>query len=629
VCGIAGYVGSLGGQPALERALATMTHRGPDDAGITQRRPSPSESGPVVALGSRRLAIIDPTAAGHQPMITPDGRLALVYNGEIYNHVELRAELERAGYAFRTHSDTEVLLAAWLHWGPSALDKLVGMFAFAVHDRDAGRLFLVRDWFGIKPLYYARWHGGVAFASEIGALLEFPGIDRRLDPQRLHRFLTSMTSDHGSGTMLAAVRQVPAASFVSIDVGSRVVAEPIRYWHLDLARRSDLSLDEAATRLHELFTDSVRLHLRSDVPIGFALSGGIDSSAVVMVARQLLGATSALHTFSYVNDHPIVSERRYSEHVAQAARSIADPFTIDPEELTASFADLIDAQGEPFPDPVIFAQYRMFARARDAGVKVVLTGEGADELFAGYDRFAPVRLASLLRTGRWISGARLLRHATHAGATPSRLLRAAAGTVAPGPLRRAIRLVRGNDSGEGWMRTAWFVKRCGDSGALQQRRAEHTLHESLVASIEHVTLPALLRYQDRNAMAWSVENRVPFLTRPLVEFALSLPAEYLLTATGIRKAVFRVAMEGIVPKTVLDRRGKIGFSTPAPHWLAEIAPWIELRLPAACDLPFLDGGALRREWDAVRTHYSWRGARMVWRCLCVAEWIERRAVALD
>ena len=434
MCGIAGFV-TRAAQPgqgeALGRALDRLRHRGPDDAGQVTVPATPNPGAPCAGLGNRRLAILDLSPAGHQPMRSADGRWTLVYNGELYNYRELRAELERLGRTFHSQSDTEVLLAAFAEWGTAGLSRLVGMFAFAIHDGLARRVTLVRDPFGIKPLYYAITGETLVFASEIGAILEFPGVSRRVDPRAYHEFLTTANTDSGGTTLFADIRQLPAAHFMEVALDWPANAVPARWWQLDLDRELEVSFEAAAELVREAFLDSMRLHLRSDVPLGFALSGGVDSSAVVSAARQLLGPAAELHTFSFIPADPLLDERRFSDAVNREAGTVAHSFALDPSELRRDIDRLSEIQGEPFASPVIYAQYRVLGLAREAGMKVLLGGQGADEILAGYDRYLPARLASLLRQGHWLRAVRGARRSVtpYSGGVLG-ALRVAAGAVA-------------------------------------------------------------------------------------------------------------------------------------------------------------------------------------------------------
>lgn len=642
MCGIAGVIAARPGPEwltGLGRASQALRHRGPDDEGVLcfpapdgratladraeELRP-PDGAGPWLALANRRLAIIDPTAAGHQPMASADGRYFLVYNGEIYNYLELRRELEGLGRRFRSHSDTEVLLEGFAEWGPAILPRLLGMFAFAVLDTRERRLFLARDPFGIKPLFYHRHPGGLVFASEIRALLEFPGVGRQVEPQRLHDYLLSLGTDHGDGTLFAGVRQLASGHYFQIALDSPDGTEPTAYWRLDLDRRTELSFEQAAERLRDLFLESVRLHLRSDVPLGFALSGGTDSSAIVMAARQLQGKGAELHTFSFVADDPAINEERYSDAVNRAAGTVAHKLQMDPTELAQGFDRLTEAQGEPFASPSISAQHRICAIAADVGLKVLLTGQGSDELLAGYQFYLPARVASAIRRGHWVRASQLIQHARALPGMDSRqLLRATARLLAPPLLRRSIRRLRSAHRPPSWLDAAWFEDRDVRPTPPWDGRGRDLMRQQLHHTLVHSHVPALLRYEDRNTMAFSLEGRVPFLTTGLAEFVFSLPDEYIVGADGTSKAVFRAAMRGIVPDLVLDRRDKIGFASPIVDWLAALGPWVETKLKDARAIPGLNSAEIQRSWAAVRATRSLPAAYVIWRLVSLVTWAER------
>jgi asparagine synthase (glutamine-hydrolysing) len=632
MCGIAGYIASdnpSGPRDALPRVIARLRHRGPDDEGLCippdQRRPG------AVGLANRRLAILDLSPAGHQPMTSADGRWTVTFNGEIYNYRELRTELEGRGRQFRSWSDTEVLMQGFAEWGTAILPRLTGMFAFAIHDRELERVTLARDPFGIKPLYYARTRDGLVFASEIPALLEFPGLSRAVDLGRYHEFLVSGNSDHGDGTLLADVRQVPAAHYLEVPISAPGAGLPTRYWQPDLDQELDCSFDQAAEQVREAFLESMRLHLRSDVPLGFALSGGIDSSAAVMAARAILGKEADLHTFSFIPDDPRINEERYVDLVVGAAGAIGHKLRLAPEELVREIDQLADIQGEPFASPVIFAQYRIFGLAREHGIKVVLGGEGADEMLAGYDRYLPARLASLLRQARLTGVARAL----HRPAVPIRIgrlraLRSAISLALPpaigGPARTLWGRQRGNSD---WLDERWFAERGVHAGTAWAPRSTRVLREMLDHNLRESQVQALVRYQDRDAMAFSVENRVPFLTPPLVQLLFSLPEEYILAPDGTRKAVFRRAMRGLVPDRILDRPDKIGFSVPKVAWFNALRPWIDARLSHVAELGGVNRRALERRWRDFSSAGQTLNPILVWRCVSLSVWAERYGVTFN
>jgi asparagine synthase (glutamine-hydrolysing) len=637
--GMCGIAGMLWAEPAAQRQstaalLRLLQHRGPDDHGwlllsgdkVRRGRGDPGDEPAQVVLVHRRLSILDLSAAGWQPMSSADGRLHLVFNGEIYNYLELRRELEQLGHIFHSRSDTEVLLQALAAWGRGALTRLVGMFAFALVDTRRRTLLLARDFFGIKPLYYAWPAGGFAFASEIKALLDLPGIKRQANPHRLYEYLRFGLTDHGGHTLFAPIRQLPAAHYLEVPLDRAAQPEPIRYWQVDPAERLDLSLEEAGRRLRELFLDSVRLHLRSDLPVGAALSGGIDSSAIVAAMRYLEPRLD-LHAFSYVADDAAVSEERWIDTAGQAARAVVHKVQPRPEELVEDLDRLVHQQDEPFGSTSIYAQDRVFRLARQAGITVMLDGQGADEMLAGYRPYLAARLASLLRQGRlrrahsfWKRAARL----PGSGGRKHLLLHAASLAVPPGLKRWGLHLT-GRTRMPIWLNSSWFADR--GVKALPRRapvRAADMLRQALWQSVAETSLPMLLRYEDRNSMAYSIESRVPFLTPALVSFVLRLPEDHLIGRDGTSKNVFRLAMRGLVPDSVLDRRDKIGFATPEQRWLGTLGPWVEraLKSDAARQVAALNIAAMTCEWQAVREGKKPFDSRL-WRWVNLIRWAER------
>lgn len=645
MCGIFGWIpsASVSGRDMrriAEGRMDALRHRGPDDAGFMafprragRGEPSdlpwtekdPCADGPhELLLGQTRLSILDLSPAGHQPMRSDDGRYTLVYNGEIYNYWELGEELSRNGVVFRSRSDTEVLLQALIAWGEGALARLTGMFAFALHDAVERMLFCARDFFGIKPFYWHRGRSGLCFASEIPALLGFPGVPRRVNANAAYQYLCYGQYDVGGATMLEGVNALPPAHCMRVALDAPEKAEPVCYWRPSTEEASPLGFDEAAERLRSLFLDSVRLHLRSDVPLGVALSGGIDSSAVACAVRRL-EPDADLHAFSFIAAGSAVSEEKWAGIAAESTRARRHTVVVQPGELRDDLDALLMAQGEPFGSTSIYAQYRVFKLAKDCGIKVTLDGQGADELLAGYHRFTGTRTASLLGAGDLIGAWRFLAGSRRwPGRSAGYLLKQVAREYVPSWLTPlALRCV-GRSAAPDWLDTTALR----DAGVRlvreDPRRAlypsRHKLRQILATQLTWNGLPQLLRHGDRCAMAHSIESRVPFLTRELAEFCLSLPEEYLVDMRGRSKSVFREAMRGIVPDAILDRRDKIGFATPEREWLGSLTGWIESTLAdAGGGVPYLKMDAARREWGAIRSGgkaFDWR----VWRWLCYARW---------
>lgn len=636
MCGIGGLIQAPPGpvKPEWMQAfLKHLEHRGPDDSGwVSMHRGRIRDGNQALddvfaeaLLLHRRLSILDLSEAGHQPMSTPDCRYWITFNGEIYNYLELRDELRGLGYRFRSQSDTEVLLAAYRQWGSKALTRLVGMFAFAVVDMQTRKVFLARDCFGIKPLYYALWQEGFAFASEIKPLLELPGVTREINARRLYDYLCGGITDHGGETMFAAVKQLPAAHYMELQLENPRIATAVRYWDIDWTQRAELSFDAASTRLRDLFVDNVRMHLRSDVPVGAALSGGIDSSSIVSVMR-LLDPKLDIHTFSYIADDPALSEERWVDIVSRQMRTVVHKVRLGAEELQGDVDSLIEAQGEPFMSTSMYAQWRIFQAARKAGIKVMLDGQGADELLGGYASHRAAMLAGLVGQGRVLDAQRLARSMSGAFGWP-KALALAIGRTLPDWIQSTIRTVTGRNTVPEWINAPWFEARGIDTREPAVKVGRRSLMRELYRTLTETSVPMLLHYEDRNSMAFSIESRVPFLTPALAQFLFSLPAEYLVAVDGTSKTVFRRAMRGIVPDQVLERRDKVGFPTPEREWLMAHRPFVErvLKGEAARMIPALRLDYILQVWEYALQGRQPLDARM-WRWLSLIQWAQKFSV---
>jgi len=639
MCGIAGIVHFNGSQiliQHLKQLSDTLAHRGPDDLGFLSYTPSfglevsrhPQETG-TLGLVHRRLSILDLSDAGWQPMVSIDRRYAITFNGEIYNYLELQAELKSLGYTFSSQCDTEVLLTAYIQWGKAMLSRLVGMFAFAILDTQKNSLFLVRDFFGIKPLYYTEWEGGFAFASEIKALLELPWVTRQINPQRLYDFLTSGVTDTGNQTLLSNIKQLPAAHYLEINLTSPNSFYPQQYWQVNLDESWDLSFTEAAQKLQELFLNNISLHLRSDVPVGVALSGGIDSSSIAMSMRYL-NPNLELHTFSYIAEDSKINEEAWIDIVNHASGAISHKTQPTPLELVQDLNNLIYTQDEPFGSTSIYAQDRVFRLAQKSGVKVMLDGQGADELLGGYYPYLASRFASLIRQGKWLKAQQFLEKIRQfPGAENYPFFKKALWLFLPLNLKGQVKTLLGKPTFPLWLNQKWFNEHNVRNSSIPTLKGQNLLKEQLLQNLEF-SLLGLLRYEDRNSMAYSLESRVPFLTPTLANFLFSLPEEYIIDANSNTKAIFRKAMRGIVPDKILDRRDKIGFATPEEKWLVTLNPWVEsvLNSETAQSIPVLNIEIIKQEWQDVLQGKGVFNFR-IWRWLNLIQWSRQYKIEFD
>jgi asparagine synthase (glutamine-hydrolysing) len=570
MCGIYGSIRF----PADQNRIDLVAHRGPDGRGWQEFA---SPAGPV-ALGHRRLAIIDVSDAGLQPMADPSERYHLVFNGELYNYLELREELKGRGEIFQTETDSEVLLRAYAVWGEAALDRFRGMFAFLIWDRAEKRLFAARDRFGIKPLYvFANAHG-VAFASEIKQLLGLPRLSGRMNIARVYDFLASGIADHTAETMFEGVIQLGGGECAVVEAGRAGPLEiRLRRWYaiMDPNRHLEVSEDEAAERFRELLMDSVRIHLRSDVPVGSCLSGGLDSSSIVCLMADMLGSQNggaSVNTVSACYAEKSVDEKPFMEAVV--AQTHAKPHYIFPraEDVFARASDITWHQDEPFGSTSIFAQWCVFEEAKRAGIKVMLDGQGADEQLAGYHSSFAYYLSDLASRDRWLMLARTVAERAWMHGVPVReQIQHFIMPLLPMRLATLLRRQRQALVHHDWLDSDALRPYARQQSAFQL--ASDRLGLPPVTNIATLcltltfasNLQMLLHWEDRNSMAHSVEARVPFVDHRVVEFSLMLGNNHKIVG-GDTKRVLRRAMTGILPKVVRNRRDKLGFTTPEEIW---------------------------------------------------------------
>lgn len=599
MCGIIGLVsndlGAKDVETSLSAALKDISHRGPDDSGYELDKINNVN----VALGHTRLAIIDLSPGGHQPKLSPCGRYKIVFNGEVYNYIELREELEAKGVEFTTQSDTEVLLNAWIMWGEDCLTRLEGMFAFAVYDNEEQSLTVVRDAFGIKPLYYILDNEKrFAFSSELPALMSLcDETAYELNLQASFDFLVNGFYQHNEETFVKGVHQLLPAHMFKLDLKSMKMTQPKKWWAPSINEKK-LTFDEAVSKVRTNFLNSVAKHMRSDVPIGVALSGGIDSSAVVCSIRHLYPDID-INTFSYIAGTKKINEESWVDIVNEHTQSKAHKVYESDCNIFKELSDLISKQGEPFSTTSIYAQYKVFELARNNGVKVTLDGQGADELTGGYWGFPGCVLHSKLINFDLKNAYKFLISSSKLSgrsiwSTMYQILQSMCSVKTVSSLKSLY----GKSYRPSWLNVSLFDKSnvyFGETeGVLANNpSSKRILMAKLLNSVTGKGLPGLLRHADRNSMAFSIESRVPFLTINQAEFFYSLPEEYLVSNEGVTKYIFREAMSGIVPDAILDRQDKVGFATSERDLLfkarAEIESALsELEIPPVFNKPELD-----------------------------------------
>lgn len=653
MCGISCIISSGGGSYAL-KYIVPMTdlvrHRGKDDEGYVFFKPSPhsrktlfpysyggndtpdmvfqdsaiytpdrkvttnAHVSATIAMGHRRLSVIDVSEKGHQPMCIDDERYWITYNGEIYNYVELRSFLESSGYTFISDSDTEVVLASYKMWGRSCLDHLYGMFAFVLFDKVAGDIMAARDRFGIKPLYYRVSNGFIAFASEIKQFSALPDWHPKVNMDRACDYLVSGLVDHTCETMFADVFQVPGGHYcwINVFVEKNNVLGLVRWYDLPI-NKSGQPYDVAnnSSILRSLFKKSVSEHLRSDVPVGSCLSGGLDSSSIVCVANGLLrdsGVKTMQNTYTSCAHDKRFDERVYADAVFDA-RDIM-PHYIYPEfdELFSKLDEIIWHQDEPFTSTSMFAQWKVF-EAASADVKVMLDGQGADEYLAGYHYTIWLYFRHLLFRLQFRSLLRESKKVEEYGMAWT--------------LKSAIKQCIPKFGKSGLP-----AYHCVDTTGAQQfsPRYPRDFNLYLKEMVVRSSLPALLHWEDRNSMAHTVESRVPFLDHKLVEFVMGL-SPCLKIHNGEMKYIMRKAMRGIVPEVILQRRDKMGFVTPEESWLHDYTQILRKKLIVAAQ----NSNNIINEQEAVRKFDDMVAGVIpfdysIWRLICFGTWMKKFGV---
>lgn len=539
MCGILGIIDQRGkplNPTELKRGLNMLAHRGPDGQGEYYGR--------NFAFGHRRLAIFDPSDRGEQPM-TYRGKV-IVFNGAIYNFPELKSELEKWGHQFLTETDTEVILAAYDQWGIQCVDRFNGQWAFALYDPTENIIFCSRDRFGIKPFYYAAFGGRFHFASEIKAFTTFSGWKKQLNKTRAYEFLAYGLHDHTTETLYDGVHQLPQGSHLLYSLADNSwKIEP--YYNLkDHLGSANATFDEARDQFLELLRDAVQLRLRADVPIGSALSGGLDSSSVVRIMQDILEEKSVTTVSACFPETPDIDETRFIDALQREKNFQSIKVFPTKQQLQDLRAKVSWQQDEPLSSDSVIAQYLVFQKAGSEGLKVMLDGQGADEILGGYPKFYAPYFQTLLRkeplsiipavwdfihlhqwsyTGIW-------KKLGNYGAKSKGLIPA-------------------------WIQSQFQP----DPETLYRPKSVRDMRELSLQLITEMGLPALLHYEDRNAMAHGVESRLPFLDHRLVEFCLSLPDSFRIRRSR-RKYILREAMRPQLPETIYQRYDKLGFEVP-------------------------------------------------------------------
>lgn len=634
MCGITGAIWTredLAIAPeTLEKMTTAIRHRGPDDAGEYRNElATRSQYGPVpgIALGFRRLSIID-LAGGHQPMSNEDGSVWIVFNGEIYNYPALRRRLEGNGHQFKTDSDTETIVHLYEDLGPECLTHLEGMFALAIWDAKHKRLMLARDRLGKKPLFYRYEPGRLIFGSELKCLMAVSGIAREVDPNALDAYLTYQYVPHPQ-CILKGFNKLPPATYALFD-GEQLKQQT--YWYPDFSREIKISEADAIARTRELVTNAVRMRMRSDVPLGTFLSGGVDSSIVAAVMQNL--SERPVKTFTIGFPAKDYDETEFAREVARHLNTEHHESIVEPKALEI-LPKLAEHYDEPFADSSALPTWRLSELTRQH-VTVALSGDGGDELFAGYERYSAVRLArSIDRWGilKWFLAHPMWQRVPSSGTQRSRLrqFKRFSESLGQSPVRRYLEWMSiFNEGRRVDLYTDEFISQLSGpepgqflTRAWQRAGSRDPVQAASLADLTTYLPCALMTKVDIASMANSLEVRCPFLDHPLVEFAASLPLALKLRF-GKSKRLLQLAFGDMLPKRVFTRR-KMGFGVPLAHWFrGELKPLLHEVLGAPRSVAHgwlrLESIArLRQEHETGKFDHSAR----LWSLLMLEMWLRR------
>lgn len=549
MCGISGIVNKENEsveRNSIKKINDLISHRGPDDEGFF--------FGKNFAFGHRRLSILDLSSDGHQPMSFKD-KFTITYNGEIYNFIEIREELTNYGYSFKSNSDTEVILASYDKWGEDCVKRFNGMWAFAIHDKVKNIIFASRDRFGIKPFYFSEVDGQFVFGSEIKQLLEFHK-KRFANKDIILDYLVNGLVEHTSRTFYKGVFKLPQSNNLLYDLSDHSY-EITPYYKIDISKKYENDSEEQSIdKFRELFQDSIKLRLRSDVKVGTCLSGGLDSSSVASIAAELYSSEGSSQ---FTAIHAKSTEAKTDE--SYYANVVADKCNLDLHITEPGYDDFINSleqvvftQEEPFGSPSIFMQYYVMEKAKEIGCTVMLDGQGGDETLFGYERYYAVYFASLLRKIKLLSFVKEFIK-LESIKTPKWKI-----------LRSIIMILHGNVLSRVHS-TIKKKKLCIKSNEkINSLNSFLTFKKFQVREIMLKNLPALLRYEDKNSMRHSIETRLPFIDYRCVNLCTSLNDRYKFK-NGFLKYILRKSINDRLPEEIVWRKNKFGFEAPTDTWL--------------------------------------------------------------
>ncbi len=634
MCGLAGIY-HLNGAPIDTSQLLRMNrmirHRGPDDEGYVlvntitgnpknyvhedsiDEKKNITEFLPLVTDGNlgiafRRLSIIDTSALGHQPMSDPSKSIWLAFNGEIYNYIEIREELLSLSHQFISGSDSEVFIHAYMQWGIDCIQKCIGMFTIVLYDHSKRKLFIVRDRVGIKPLNYYFDGKTLLWASEEKQIASSGIVSVSPNETKIGEFLRENKYFEDDDTFFNEIKQLPAAHYMTVDSGGMKIS---RYWDIELPQADQMmNASESVSCIRELLSDSIKIQLRSDVPLGIALSGGIDSSSVCCLAAGL--TDQSIQTFSVYYEGKAFDERKYIREVLKKGRFNSTFYTASDEISFDEISKWVYQMDAPTTGASPFSAYQNYKNVRQSGIVVLLNGQGGDELFAGYPYYIKYYLADLLKTKQFKAFIQTIKGLNETQGFMQTVSHSMLSILAVSKSRSALRKLEYNKYSN---RELYPEISTSDTSG----QSSSLITQALYDAIKFTHLPHMLRWEDRNSMANSIESRVPFLDHRLIEKSFYIPPG-LKIHKGQTKHILRQAMNNIVPDVILDRTDKIGFATPTDKWTRSILSSEIKELIQSKEFeqrPWWFGNKIRQRFDISSDHF---GVNELWRIMNCEIW---------
>ena len=541
----------------LKDISTSINHRGPDSHNSIKEHLGKN----YIYFDHNRLSIIDLSDNGTQPFYSEDKNFILVFNGEIYNFKEIRKILEKKNIRFTTNTDTEVLLNAWIEWGEDCLSKLRGMFSFSILDKSKQKIFLIKDNFGMKPLYFFKDENKFFFASEIICILKLLKKKISINYKKTYDYLIYGDHDNSSDTFFTGIFQLRPGEILTMDLKKNSIKR-LKWWHPQTNLVKNISFEDAKLKVRENFLESVQKHMISDVEIGIALSGGVDSSAIACAVKYL-NPKKKINLFSFITETKEEDETHWIEVVEKHLNEKSIKISQSKIELSSMIDEIIEFQGEPFGDTTIIAEYLIFMKAKQENIKVLLMGHGGDEIFAGYDGFPGIIIKTYVSNLQFLKLLKFCYYWIKRNKSSLFILIKKVGNeFFTGKFKTFLLYFAGVKQKPNWINKDFFKKKNIIFGVNKKKhhvKNNRNLANKQLDNIFYNNLPAMLRYADRSSMKNSIECRLPFLNSDLFIHSLTLPENFLVTNKGITKYIFKESMKDIVPKEILNRKDKIGY----------------------------------------------------------------------